>query len=289
MDKYTQFDHKVFFVPDIYVVDDSDKTYHVGYSDKQTDNIVYDAWAGRILPNQTVGQAIEQELRETLSYDGDFVVQTFQEIDPIPDNHNRLTPRYVITLVLDKKLHEGLEVFGHEIVLQEEPEQEKDTFENNSETNGLLKDSEIKAILEEYDLLDEDYDTKDDIFEALDEIANDWLLNDLSGAEMEDLAETNPEKRREATNASAVKSKIYKIQLKMQELKPEYEPSIYEPMKVSDWNPPRDASIEDFYKEFAYYFGDDKSKIDEAANLYTKFHPEAEIEEVKSTMLRFES
>jgi len=139
-------------------------------------------------------------------------------------------------------------------------------------------------VLEEHGLLYEDYETQDDIFRALDEIAHDWLLNDLSDAEVKDLAEIDPEVRKTAPNASAIRAKIHGIELKMQELDPQYMPSVYSPMRIEDWNPPRAASAQDFYKEFAYYFGDDISKIDEAARLCIRFHPEAEIDQVKQAM-----
>lgn len=165
-----------------------------------------------------------------------------------------------------------------------QPTKNSQPSDENAPEANVLNDPEIKAILEEYDLLGENYQTKRDVFETLDEIANEWLLNDLSNAEAKDLAETDAVVRKSARNANVVKAKIYDIELKMKELNPEYKPSAYKPMQLKDWNPPRDDSADDFYKEFVYHFGDDESKIGEAVELYMRYHPEVNKDDVKSQM-----
>lgn len=140
----------------------------------------------------------------------------------------------------------------------------------NLKASKLLEDFEIKAILQEHGQLNHDYQTDDEVYDTLDDIANEWLLNDLSEAEGKDLEESDPIIRNAALHAKAVKAKIYAVELKMQQINPGYVSSIYEPMKLGDWNPPLDASDEEFFKELAYYFGERAADIylNERSGLY---------------------
>lgn len=157
---------------------------------------------------------------------------------------------------------------------------------NHEQFNHLLGpvDPETRAILDEYGITADLYETKEDVVRELDEIANEYLLDDLAAAEAADLAEPDSAVRNQALHANAVKTKIYRLQQKLHELDPEYEPSIYQPMKLADWNPPRSASPQDFYKEFAYYFGDDAEGVAKAAELYVRYHPDEDMQQIIRTM-----
>lgn len=230
---------KIFFKPQIQVIESG------GGRELPVD------WAGRVLPGQTLEEGIATELKEVYGYTGRFEFRNIYFLDHAKDRKGHDIERYGIYITL----------FPSETAAESQPE-----------ATIASKDSELMKIIDRYD-----GDPMD--FESLDEIAHDFLMNDLADAD----------NARRKDIAEEVKANIRKVEARMRELDPSYTHSIDEPMKVNDWNPPRDTSIEDFYEEFVYYFGNDESKVNEAATLYIKFHPGTTLESVKTNMLNIAS
>lgn len=112
--------------------------------------------------------------------------------------------------------------------------------------------------------------------ETLEEIVSDYLIGNT-------LSMADESHRRDLANE--VNAKVHEVEVKIKEQDPSYE--FWDPkLKLSDWNPSRDASVKDFYTDYAYNFGTEEDKVDEAANLYLRFHADTDINAVKKEMLQ---
>ena len=262
-----------FYIPVIYYSEPSPNYEEIWYSLRFNDSeppASLMAYASKVHSGQTLRQAVRSDLEKDFDYSHDksFVIESAKAYDTARNKHgDELTRVLVWVGVYEKFDTSNVHPIGMQLTWYEEGEHVINPVGQylqgaiGSSTSRLLEDPEIKAILEEHGQLYHDYRTDDEVYSTLDDIANDWLLNDLSEAEAKDLEEPDPAARNAALNAKAVKAKIYAVELKMQQINANYIPSIYEPMKLGDWNPPLDASDEEFFKELAYYFGEQAADI----------------------------
>jgi hypothetical protein len=83
--------------------------------------------------------------------------------------------------------------------------------------------------------------------------------------------------------ADKVIAKMHEIGMKIKEQDPTYQ--LFNPqIELEDWNPSRIASPKEFYDDYSYYFGTDKSNIDEVVKLYLRYHPEADPVDIRIEM-----
>lgn len=59
-------------------------------------------YASRVLPGQTLADAIQNDLRDDFKYDGEFRIVDYYFYDTVPDKHGTPLPRHVVLIMVDQ-------------------------------------------------------------------------------------------------------------------------------------------------------------------------------------------